>query len=592
MPTRFYKLRFNYTKRLFATYVLLSLLPLFFVTLILYKLAVSNIREASTDFVNLYVSQTEMHINNYISSLDNMTSLLLTDYDLHAYLANESKYSMTEKIDRNLQINHLLLGFNAQQPNVMSITLVSYEQVAHDVTSLRDPIRSDILSAQPWYRDIWESSGELILTAPHPQPYRPSSTRTEVLTVGRVIMNRSSETVGVILIDMAPGQLFEFNKHFAKISEMYDARIQLHTREGTLIYDTSTMTSEPEDTPQGNKYVTSDPDPNNYVQLSAFLPQHELQRKVDLFKIIVAAIACGVILFVSFFSLWISRRFTKPVHLLMTSMKHVESGLYVPIPERNLNDEFGMLTRAYNAMVLKIKYLIEDVYMANIKKNEAQYRALQRQIDPHMLYNTLESIRVKAELKQAPEVATMIKVLGKMFRIALKQEDAPHCIRDEIEHVRTYLHLQNIRYNNRFSLDIELNEGVSNVPIIRMVLQPIVENSVTHGFLEYDRFYQVAIRGHSAGDCVILTVKDDGAGIVPDRLQALRASLNDAAVTPMDWPDKSDNMLRIGLRNVHERIGLQFGATYGLKVDSEPGKGTTVEIRIPDRSNDHSIREE
>lgn len=578
----------SYARRLFLTYALISLVPLLVVTPVLYSLASSNIRQSTSDFVNLYVSQTESEVNNYISSLDSMTTLLLSEYDLQDYLFDPASYPMSSKIEFNERIHRLLLGFYAQHPNVSGITLVGTDHYAHHVGSNRDVYYSELLVEEPWYQALWQSSGGMLITPPHSQTYKQLSLKEKVLTIGRVIKNRSGIPVAVIFIDMSPSQLFEFNHHFANIAESYQAHVQVLFPDGSLIFDHSgydTLVSPsvvPRAAPQGKVYESTVWSEEDYVKIRVFIPQEMLQQQLKLFNLIIVLSVIFVIIAVFILSLWLSNRFNRPMQRLIGNMRHVEDGLYRPLPEASGNDEFTRLTKAYNTMLLKIKYLIEDVYEANIKRNQAQYQALQQQINPHMLYNTLESIRMKAEIHRAPEVARMIKTLGKMFRITLKQDTAHHYVRDEIDHVRIYVELQNIRYNNRFKLVSHIDSVVMEQPLIQMILQPIIENSVMHGFLEHDRHYTINIRGYEQQGHVVLRIVDNGAGIPPDRLSQLQASLYSiASLDPEPVTDKPEWIPRIGLRNVQERIKLRYGKDWGLRIASAPGNGTTVELCLP-----------
>src|SRR5690606_19134987 len=151
---------------------------------------------------------------------------------------------------------------------------------------------------------------------------------------------------------------------------------------------------------------------------------------------------------------------TRPIKALRKSMKQAELGQYLPIEKKQDHDEIGSLINSYNKMIVTIRTLIEDVYIAEIKQRRAKFIALQNQINPHMLYNTLESIRMKALMKDDDETAGMIKILARMFRLALDKEERQHSIKDELDYTFNYVQLQNMRFDNKFVLHIKISEEI------------------------------------------------------------------------------------------------------------------------------------
>jgi two-component system sensor histidine kinase YesM len=233
-------------------------------------------------------------------------------------------------------------------------------------------------------------------------------------------------------------------------------------------------------------------------------------------------------------------------------------------------------------MVLKIKHLIEDVYLAELKQQQAKFLALQNQINPHWLYNTLESIRMQAYLSKAPDVAAMIKTLGRMFQLTLSQRDRPNLVADELEYIQVYLHLQNIRFEDRFRLAVQLPEELKQTPIMKLTFQPIIENCIAHGFTDLDREYLIRIDGELLPEAGVVRITDNGAGMDDGQLESVRRQLG-----------QTDRMgagaeTSLGLRNIQERLQLHYGYAYGLSVDSILHEGTAVTIRFPiPKGDDH-----
>ena len=177
-------------------------------------------------------------------------------------------------------------------------------------------------------------------------------------------------------------------------------------------------------------------------------------------------------------------------------------------------------------MVTKIKNLIEEVYVGEIKQKNAKLLALQTQINPHMLYNTLESIRMKALRSGADEVAEMVKLLAKMFRAALSEQTQSHKIRDEIEYAQAYIRLQNLRFRDMFFLQVEVEEQVQDSRVISMILQPVIENSIEHGFKGRRVPLHIVLTGRlKENGTIMLQICDDGKGISSEKTKEVNLSL-------------------------------------------------------------------
>lgn len=227
-------------------------------------------------------------------------------------------------------------------------------------------------------------------------------------------------------------------------------------------------------------------------------------------------------------------------------------------------------------MLSRIQQLIEDIYQIESQKKEAEMQALQSQINPHFVYNTLETIRMTAELNDDADAADMISILGKILRYSIGgniHDQVP--LREEIEHVVHYIQLLNYRYPSRFDLHLDIPEPLMRYHMIRLLFQPIVENAVYHGLDDMKLKMNIWIEAEMTSRLTRITIRDDGCGMDDKALEALHQSLQ-AAAAP-----RREGQGGIGLRNVHERIRLQYGNAYGMKVLSRQGAGTEVVIELP-----------
>jgi two-component system sensor histidine kinase YesM len=205
-------------------------------------------------------------------------------------------------------------------------------------------------------------------------------------------------------------------------------------------------------------------------------------------------------------------------------------------------------------------------------------KSLEAQINSHFLYNTLESINSIAEIEEVESIATMSLALGNMFRYSIKTKSELVTIADELRHVNDYVSIQKIRFDNKFDLVVEIPKEMYPMRVLKLILQPIVENALYHG-LQYCNFgRKITIRGNTNGAVIFLEVLDDGIGMIPEQLGKLRESLNEK---PHFTELGQRNKQSIGLKNIHSRIELYYGEGYGLSVESEYHQGTKITIKLP-----------
>ena len=247
--------------------------------------------------------------------------------------------------------------------------------------------------------------------------------------------------------------------------------------------------------------------------------------------------------------------------------------------------DIARLIHHYNNMLENTERYIREEYQIKRMKKAAELDALVAQINPHFLYNTLESIVWQARAAGAYKISDMAYSLGKMFNIMVNKGHSMLAVEKELEHVKLYVHLQNNRYNDRFDLRIDLDdEELLQYRTLKLILQPIVENIILHGFTKEQEDCTIHIGVYLNRGMLVYDVEDNGIGIPKAELESIRAGLKEQNV--MEYDEQNAKLRRnsgrgIGLQNVHQRIGLYYGNQYGLEIYSEEGEGTEVIIRIP-----------
>jgi len=567
-------------KKLFFSFLLVCIIPMLLIIQTLYSEGKSTIQSATTDFIQLYVSQLNTTLNNYILQIDYTSRSIFSDYKMIAYLQKESSYSTGERIDHNLLISRQLNRFSDQLPYVESVLIISKEGKQYSTGQTISQADLPLLQEQRWYQDILAAGGQLVIT-----PYSGKTTLKEqlfdVFTAGRLIKDQHGVMAGVILFELSSASLITIDNRLLDLRDRYQAQIVVHNARDELLFE---MNPEYGQTPaeaqptnlslEPSKSLLSikDSSPATGIRVMVNVPTSNLYKDLDHYKnLSLLIIVCAIAIIIPA-SILISYQITKPIQRLIRNMKHVERGFYDPIKVSNRVDELGIFTRHYNQMILKIKSLIEDVLTAKIKQNEARFLALQNQINPHWLNNTLESIRMEAQMNNDPSVAKMIRSLGKLFQLALGKSHHTNRVRDEIEYIDTYIALQNIRFDNRFVLQVELDDPLLDAQMPRIIFQPLIENSILHGFLRHDRHYLIRIEGSYEGGLCHIAIKDDGEGMPEEKLARLRQSLLIRSY---------DTEASLGLRNIAERLQLHYGDEFNMSIHSKLGEGTSIFITFP-----------
>lgn len=283
----------------------------------------------------------------------------------------------------------------------------------------------------------------------------------------------------------------------------------------------------------------------------------------------ILAVVPVVLLILLAISVLVSRLVSRPIHGLVDEMRRFEQDaaqfVYQPVSG---TDEINVLSGSFEHMVVRIQNLMAEVKSEEETLRKTELKALQAQINPHFLYNTLDSIQWMCEVGRTDEAVQMVSALARLFRISISRGADLIPIRRELEHAESYLIIQKFRYKDQFSYRFDVDESVLDCQCSKITLQPIIENAILHGFGELVEDGEIVISAKADGADVVLTVTDNGIGM--DEAQC-------HAILSHDQSEPGG----IGIKNVADRIRIYFGAPYGLSIESEPDRGTRVTIRLP-----------
>ena len=278
----------------------------------------------------------------------------------------------------------------------------------------------------------------------------------------------------------------------------------------------------------------------------------------------------------------LSEKITRPLRKLQGSMQAVKDGKFdVKISEDNSQDEIGDLTGTFKMMISEIEQLIERNTKEQEEKRKYELNALQAQIQPHFLYNTLDSIIWMAEGNETKDVVLMTSALAKLFRKSISNSDEMVTVNEEMEYTRSYLIIQKMRYRGDLQYNIDVAPEITDVEIIKLIVQPLVENAIYHGTKYKAGIGTINISAKYENKGIVIRVVDDGVGMDKEQL----AHILDEERTPGE-DSKFDKRRSVGVLNVHQRIQLRYGKEYGLSFESEVGVGTTACIYLPDQTGE------
>ncbi|MDQ0058116.1 cache domain-containing sensor histidine kinase [Paenibacillus harenae] len=312
-------------------------------------------------------------------------------------------------------------------------------------------------------------------------------------------------------------------------------------------------------------------------KIVGLVPLQEIVEEANAIrKLIIVSVLLSIV-FAFTLHFFITARLTKPVQVLKNKMRLAASGYLEVKVSPSGRDEIADLGMSFNIMLGKVKTLLDQSIREQKQIRKAELRALQAQINPHFLYNTLDSIVWMAEAGKNVQVIKLVQALSRFFRISLNKGRDWISLRDEIEHVRSYLIIQQMRYRDILDYTIEVDEKLMDYSILKMTLQPIVENALYHG-IKNKRGKGLIKVSVAEDEYLHITVEDNGIGMSADRLSALREQLS-----LQRQPEETGSQVSggFGLHNVHQRIKLYYGESFSVHVDSVDKEGTKVTISIP-----------
>ncbi|HTG70001.1 MAG TPA: sensor histidine kinase [Candidatus Udaeobacter sp.] len=599
--------------KLIIMFLLISILPSIGLGLLI-DYTVERIigRQVNENTLQL-IGKVNKSLEFYVSNMQNMTYLIAFDPGVQQFLkGNNSGGSEEEQENSFYSMHKFLQGFTTLYSEVAGVMVVNSkgDYISNELYARS----SQPLTEESWFKEAVAGRGIYkILGKPGHRNITSHANykEDEVISVVRAILNPNTQQVeGVVLIDLKLRVIAEAVKDVRLGKTGY---LLVIDHDGGHIYSPAKPIIR--DIP---KQWVMEGSTGNFSQTVDGEKLQIIYRKssftdwttVGVFSsresaLEVQEIRFYVITFVFFLCLlniaaaiYLAHSMSRPINQLMSFMQKAESGDLTIRYWGEREDEVGKLGRSFNTMLAQMNKLLSLTELQGRQKREAELRSLQAHIKPHFLYNTLDTIHWMVKKKGAEDVAEVVQSLSKLFRIGLSKGNDIIPLTDEIEHIQSYLVIQKTRYKDKLNYTLDISPDVQQLYVIKLVLQPIVENAIYHGIKERRGPGHIAIKAYLDEGSLLLSVSDDGVGMSPEKLEQLRRLLGSTVATPKlsehDLKElrerEHQDVLRskklqeqqgYGVLNVQARIQLTFGERYGMSIESTLGEGTTVTIALP-----------
>jgi len=594
----FRRLWYSIRVQLVFIFMAMSIIVLVLSAVLIYYGVLDILKTRSEDATLRLFQQTEQSIQGFRAEIDKVSKLMLLNPEIERYM-NREKSEDGYDADDVIQINDLLNQLSLLTKNYDFIASIFFFSADGSVIGLRDdePIVINDPEQKYWqevtlaHERLGRSLGEPIWVNPetsqkllHNLSFRPMD--EPVLSIVRGFSTIYSKRWNAFVISVNESYLANMYGNLSKSSDdetfLYDGagNVISSSNKSAIGHAVAPQLLEVQDTAYGS--FTTQNEQVIYYHLKGM--DWSLVRYVQISELVsdiwslrskMVWIVIGNVSFALLLSFYFIRKITMPLRRLVKVMGEVEKGR-LGITLQNVDNEIGMLTRGFNRMSQSIYELVERNKEAEQEKRSIEISLLQAQLQPHFLYNTLNTIKWMAIAIQASNIANSITYLSNLLKPIYNNPSLTWTLREEIDYLEHYIKVMNIRYGEHITIQYRLPEELLGRSVLRFTLQPIIENAIVHGMQANQVIGTIVLEGREVGETLLLSVEDRGRGMSAEALASLRAWLSGEQQT-----EGEAQLFGIGLLNVQKRIQLHFGGQYGLSVESVLGEETRVTLALP-----------
>lgn len=573
----------NYNLRMViaASFTMIAVIGMLTIGIVFYTTYSQSVKKQSIEENTQLVNQVELNLTNYLRNM-----MRISD-SLYYNIIKDTDFSK-ENVDGEMTIL-----YEANKDNLVSIAC--FENNGSFVASAPvSTLKNDVdITQQGWFIKALNKPENLHFSSSHVQNMFVDSNNRYYwvisLSRGVELTKNGNTSGGILVVDMN----FSSVEHlFTKVNAGDRCYMYLMNREGEIIYHPRQNLIYSELSDENNEVAVSYEDGTHTEEfrgqkrivvvktvgytgwkIVSVIPEEELFEDSNQINVVWVTVLAIAILMMIAVNQYISTTITRPINRLEDSVKQLElhnpQNIYV-----GGSTEIQHLGRSIRSMVAQMQELMDDVVKEQREKRKNELDALQSQINPHFLYNTLDSIIWMIECERYEEAIAMVTALANLFRISLSKGKTIITIAEEFMHAKNYSSIQMVRFKNKFEVSFLLDDKIKEYPITKLVIQPILENAMYYGMETMDDDGEILVSGYEKNGEIYIDIIDNGMGMSPEQVENLLT-------------DKHKYVRKrgsgIGLRNVDQRIKLYFGEEYGLAIKSEPDVGTKVTIHLPMR---------
>ncbi|MNO13993.1 Sensor histidine kinase YehU [compost metagenome] len=581
---------FRLSTKLIIVYIVLTVIPMVLLGIIGYRQYTTSIMEQIGEYMPKFLDQGNSMIDQYVGQLTALPDQLFNSGDSMRILRKGSYQSRADlNTDRYVLNNYLARTYlEGSNMEILGVFILSKNRL-FSAARMGFSGMDDNNSLIPYGQDLdLRGQAKILLSSDFGLKFDSNEPYLMIMKGIDDVENRTN--LGTMFIAVRLTFIDDILQGFENGK---NARFWLMNDQGEILYHTDRTLIGSYD-PEIHKYpllkgsfrkttgseswiMSISPSQSNSWMLVHSTRLKDLTQRTDLVRRVTYIMFTGFALITLIISIIFSFRVTRPLEKLSRLMREVERGRFNVDPGIHTRDEVGLLASSFTSMVSTIQDLIERNVKTELSQKEAELYALQSQINPHFMYNTLETISMAVEEGEKESVVKMVTLLGRMLRFSVSNKSRYITIAEEMQHLRDYLTIQCFRFEDRLTFEI-VNGIDESLYTPKFILQPLVENAVKYGLEARERLHlRISIVKESgstlANSYTVFYIEDNGPGIPEERLQALKLQLRDHSTERRDSG--------FGLNNVNARIHFMLGPGYGLQLESRAGAGTKITVRIP-----------
>lgn len=569
--------------RLFVLFLFCMSGILLAVSLLYYNRTTEQFHEKISDLSQKNVAQTAGLFSLLYKGYDSLSKSLTNNFEMIRLLNEQTDEPAVAYINEQT-ITNIIGAIFYSRDDLVGIHVITDRGKIYNYGNSMNVLDPNYRK-EDWYRQLQRSSGKMVWLGVYEHSLIDQAEDSPVFAFGRQIYELNEhKPIGIALYEVNPQPVLDAlnNLKLGEHSEVY-----LINREGQVVSSLTDPAPVLDDVPRLNEaqetqvlqtaksLIVASRLPFSDWSVVSITPREDLNvEQLEMRRYLLVVIVILIVVSTLIASV-VSRTISQPLKKLIREMRQVELGNFRGMLSVASYQEINILVASFNRMVKRIEELIERVKISSVSEKNAELHALQSQVNPHFLYNTLDMIYWMLDEKENDRLGELVLSLSSMFRYSSQWEDgAEVTLRDEMEQIRHYLTIILIRLEGRLQVDVEVDERWLDIRLPKMTVQPIIENAVKHGLEALERQGRLKLYTREEVTCLKIVVEDNGNGMDEERLARLRGTLSQPY-------SREAGKSGIGLQNLQRRLQHMFGERYGLEIRSIPDEGTKVAVVLP-----------